>query len=350
MSDYDYLNARVRAMAGSLISNELLDQISRAEGEDIFIDLLMDSAYAQALTEVLESSHESDAAESALRRNLFSCLDKLRSIAPPGPLRLIDIQLNRWDLANIITIIRGKRRSASAEDIISALVPAGQFHPKQLASLAAETDEIAVADALATWGYQFASVLRQAIRASVSDPSLAALERCLYGEYFAWALSVLDPRESDEAILRGHLAMQIDLANILVLLKGADNRSRGVRAAPSAMIPGGSLGNLALENLGKAPDVERALELLDLTSFAPAVERGVLSYGRDKRLGVIERFLEAVVIEAGIRLFRRDPLSAGVPLGYLWKKVSEYLNLRILLRGKRYRMPANAVREELILA
>jgi len=66
-------------------------------------------------------------------------------------------------------------------------------------------------------------------------------------------------------------------------------------------------------------------------------------------LSVLERFLETVVFERGIRLFRKDPLNVSVPLGYLWRKLNEFTNLRILARGKRYRLPNAAIREELLL-
>jgi len=349
LSDYDYLNARVRAMAASLLPAALLDQISRAEGEDIFIDLLLDTAYAQSLTDAQSSSRGNDAAESAIRMHLQASLDKLRKIAPAVPQRLIDIQLNRWDLSNIITIVRGKRKAASTADIMHAMVPAGQYSMAQLEVLASEPDQSAVADALSTWGYPLAPVLREVLRPGEQDHSEAALERSLFGAYYDWALSSLDRNNIDESILLGHMAMQIDLSNIMVLLKETYHRSHGLKSAPAPIIPGGKFGSKLLEDLQKSTSVERALELLELTAFAPAIERGVLSYGRNRRLGDIERFLEIVVLEAGIRLFRLDPLSAGVPLGYIWMKVSEFLNLRILLRGHRYRMPVNAVREALNL-
>jgi vacuolar-type H+-ATPase subunit C/Vma6 len=55
------------------------------------------------------------------------------------------------------------------------------------------------------------------------------------------------------------------------------------------------------------------------------------------------------VIEHGCRLFRQDVLSAAVPLGFIWRKYSELVNLRLLVRGIRYGMPANAIREGMIL-
>jgi vacuolar-type H+-ATPase subunit C/Vma6 len=43
-------------------------------------------------------------------------------------------------------------------------------------------------------------------------------------------------------------------------------------------------------------------------------------------------------------------LGVGVPLGLMWRKYSEYLNLRLLLRGRQFGMPAAAIREELLYA
>ena len=64
----------------------------------------------------------------------------------------------------------------------------------------------------------------------------------------------------------------------------------------------------------------------------------------------MERFLEMVVVEAGCKLFRSDPLGAGVAIGYIWRKYNEFVNLRIVLRGKTYSVPDNTIREELLLA
>ena len=63
----------------------------------------------------------------------------------------------------------------------------------------------------------------------------------------------------------------------------------------------------------------------------------------------MERFLEATIVEYGCRLFRLDMLSLAVPLGFVWRKYSELVNLRMLARGAAYHMPANAIREGMVI-
>jgi len=76
---------------------------------------------------------------------------------------------------------------------------------------------------------------------------------------------------------------------------------------------------------------------------------GILAYGESRSLGVMERYLEEQVILAGCRLYRQEMLSIAVPLGYLWRKYNETVNLRALCRGRSAHMPANAIRKELLL-
>lgn len=355
MSDYDYLNARIRAMSRQLLPNSVFDQILDAEAEDILIDVLLDSPYGTILSEKLPSDksrevHGLAAAEAALRDGLYSTFEHILSFAPSEPRRLLGIQLNRWDVMNILAIIRGVQRGADQEEIMRSLVPAGEYHPAQLSELAAEHDVRSIADSLTTWGYAFAFEVRRAIRDfSPEDGGDAALEARLYARYYTWALDSLESTEDDQSLLRDHLRMQIDLVNVMSALKEVAYRSQKREIEPPDRIPGGSLRSSVLEQVLNSQNVEYALEVLDQTFFSSAVERGILVFGQTNRLSVIERFLEQVIIETGMKMFRGDPLGAGVPLGFAWRKVNEYFNLRMLLRGKRYKLPANAIREELLL-
>lgn len=345
--EYDYLNARIRGMSRILLDNDTIDQLLKAEGEQLIIDVLMNSVYSTYLSEALVSKGGITAAETALRRNLFETVKTVLSLAPPGPRRILRIQMNRWDLINIITILRGKTAKMPGPEIQSAMMPAGEFHPVQLADLAAEPDIISVANALTTWGYDYGSILRIAI--NEYNESLTALESILHINYFNWAFSQLDPRDKQERILIDSLRIQIDLSNIISLLRLIDYRTRESGIPEINLIPNGSLSIKAVHELQNAKDLDEALETLEKTLFAPAVEKGILSFGRSSQLGSFERFLEAVVLEKGMKMFRADPLSVAVPLGFIWRKICEYQNIRMIIRGKKYKFPPNSIREALIL-
>lgn len=353
MADYDYLNARVRGMSTALLSREFFEQLLLSQDESLLIDLLLNSPYEQELRAALTETAGSAAIMAAIRRRIGSVFEKLREIAPQKPRRLIELQLNRWDIANVLAIIRAKVTEATPEAALEATFPVGELAEPQLNELAVERDVAAVGRLLVTWNYTFGFTVREAIADSMgvdqSQLNLRRLANTLNRSYFEWALSQLHEKDPNARILREQLQMQIDLTNVKNAADVVRHREKGHEVELAPFIAGGNLGKRFVVGLADVESLETAFEKLDATTFSVAVERGILAFGETRNLAVMERFLEAVVVEHGCRLFRRNPLTAAVPLGYLWRQYNEFSNLRTLVRGKRFRMPPNAIREELLL-
>lgn len=341
---YEFLNTRVRAMSRELLSAEFYEEILSVSGEEPLIDVLLDSSYAADLREALTVSGGVRALESAIRRNVRRVLAKVRDSAVGDPKRPVEAQLARWDVGNIIALVRGKSSGATEGEILRATLPVAEYDEVQLAELAAERDVASIADALTSWNYQFAFLARRVLLELRAAEEIVSVEQRLYRAYFSWTLG----GESDE-VLRGLMRIQIDLQNVLSALRTV--RYREIDRVPPEFlpIPGGKLPPDRLERLITARRLEDAFEVLSDTYFEEGVERGILAFGQAHRLSIMERFLETVVIGAGARLFRGDPLGAGVPLGFIWRKINEFLNLRILIRGKAYDIPSNTIREELLV-
>jgi ATP synthase A1 C subunit len=347
--EYDYLNARVRGMSRHFIPTETLQEIVNANDAEVVVDVLMDSSYASAISEARTTHSGITAVEVALRTDLYETLRKVREIAPESPRRLISIQLNRWDVDNVVALVHGVVAGVPADEITEGLIPAGEYRPVQLNELAGETDVRSLMDALTTWGYEFAPALRRALLDQGEDIDANVAEADLFTAYVVWAFDQLDPKDANHQVLYRLLQLQIDLKNVVSVLKRVQYKSLGVDAPELHLLPGGSFSTHQLRELDGMSTVPDALGFLETTKFAPGIERGVLSFGGTDRVSGIERFLEAVVIGHGIGLFRDDPLSAAVPLGFIWRKVNEYDNLRMILRGKHYSVPPNRIREALVL-
>jgi vacuolar-type H+-ATPase subunit C/Vma6 len=350
MNDYDYMNARVRSMSAELLDREFYERVLAVEDEKPLLEAFMGSPYAPQLDEALAVGGGIAALESALRRNIFAVFSKLRAFSPERPRRLLNVQFNQWDAANLLSVFRGKAVDAKPEEIMQGVFPAGEFDEAQLLELASETDAATVADALTTWNYRFAFELRRAVRGIEDGADLVALEFAVNAVYFRWALSELEGGQSDARTARRMIRMQIDLANVKEALDHVRHRSKGDALGDYEPLPGGQLDLGVVEGISRAGSLVEAFEIIADTYFSPAIEKGILYYGGAGSLGVMERFLEMVIIEAGCRLSRLDPLDIAVPLGFIWRKYSEFVNVRIVVRGKKYRMPVNAIREEMLIA
>ncbi len=345
MGECDYLNARVRAMGAELLGTEFFEQTLSVDLDEPPLDALLASAYGSLLRQSLDEHSGITAIEKALHRSLVACFERVRAMAEPGPRALLDTQLARWDLQNVLAVLRGITAGAARRQIEPALIPAGAFAQSQLTELAASTDAISLARKLVTWNYPFAFELHDAIIGKRGIPfDLTRAEAAMFNAYYRWALTLEASDAENRRIVRSLVRLQIDLANV----KAALTRVRHKDLAFSR-IPGGRLKDSFLARLARSATLEEAFSALDESYFAPGIERGILAYGASRSLGVMERYLEEMVIQAGCRLYRREMLSIAVPLGYLWRKYNETVNLRALCRGRAARMPANAIRKELLL-
>jgi V/A-type H+/Na+-transporting ATPase subunit C len=354
VNDFDYLNARVRGMSTLLLTREFYDQVLSAAdtGASLLLDALLASSYGEELQKAMAERRGAPAAlaiETAARRSVRAAFSKILAIAPPEPRRLLALQLNRWDAANVVTLLRGKLAGATPHDVVSAVLAIGELDEVQLEELAAEPDITAMADALVTWKHGFAAALRRAIRECRPADDRKALEAAVHRAWFALAFSQLTAQDPRHAPLREILRRQVDLANVLAILDLVRGRERGAAREAPPPIPCGTFPHALLEDLSACASLESAFEILETTYFAPAIEKGILAYGQTRSLAVMERFLEVVVVRQGCRMFRQDVLSLALPLGYIWRKYSELVNLRMLARGAVYRMPANAVREGMVI-
>ncbi|MHC4508821.1 MAG: V-type ATPase subunit [Planctomycetota bacterium] len=349
MSEYDYLNARIKGMHSHLLAKEFYEQILASDGTAPLIDALLSSSYGPHLREALERDRSSAGIEWGLRRNLFDTFEKVRTLAPPEPRRLLGIQFRRWDIRNVLAIVRGKAAGLLPEDTLAGIFPAGELGDVELEELAAEDNIRAVVDALTAWSFPFAFELKNVVREHSGRRDDTSMEVEFMRIFFAWALDDLSVEDQDQSLLRNHIRNQLDLVNLKSVLWVVSQKEVGRHPDAVVPIPGGRIRTQMLSRIEQSSSLEMSFEILAESYFRRAIDQGILAFGETRRLSVMERFLEIEIMEAGCKMFRADPLGIGVAIGYIWRKYNEFTNLRILLRSKSFGKPAPATREELFV-
>jgi V/A-type H+-transporting ATPase subunit C len=349
MSDYDYLNARIKGMHSNLLRREFYEQILANQGIAPLVDALLSSPYSRHIRLALERDRSVSGIEWGLRRNLFETFEKVRALAAPKPRLLLDIQFRRWDIQNIITIIRGKAAGLLPEEILTGVFPAGELGDVELEELAAEDNVRTVIDTLMAWDFPFAFQLRKVIRKHASQLDFASLESEFMRIFFAWVMDNLEVEDENHLLLRSHIRNQIDLVNVKNVLWALSQSQVSRRSEHIVPIRGGRVTARMLSAIEKSSSLEMGFEILADTYFRRAIDRGILAFGESRRLAVMERSLDIEIVETGCKMFRADPLGIGVPMGYVWRKYNEFMNLRMLLRDNSFGKPEPAIREELFL-
>jgi V/A-type H+-transporting ATPase subunit C len=356
--DYDYANARLRAMKSRLLARgdyaALLDE-STVEG---VVAWLTHTTYQAAVEAALMRASGWECLSQALRRHLASALSRVTGYFADEPKRLWRILIGRWEVFNVKTILRGLALAIPADEILGSLVPTGELGESDLNRLAAQTSVRATVDLLATWNHVFGPPLVSAMPRYAESQDLAELELSLDRARYALAFKALrEMGDTNAEMVRGCLVRQIDAANILTVLRLSEWGNSALRlserfgsSAPAALLLKGSgVPTQRLRAYEQVPAVDQIVRDMDGTEFHAPLERGHARYSDRRSLTVFEDEIEAHLARKDIARFEGDSLTIGIAIAYLAALINEIRNLRMIGRGIAAGWPRRDIERELWL-
>ena len=348
MTDFGYCHARIRGMKSRLLDADFFDRLLAAREASEIASLLGETSYSGDIHHGLLGQPGAGGIEEGLRLNLAATFSRILSFVDGEARRLIEVLLERWDVQNIKTILRGKHVGAAPGEIIGSLVPAGTIAEGTLVSLAKEPDIKAAIDLMATWGIRHSRPLTRNFSTYVNSHSLAEMEVALDKDYYSGALDAVKGRSFNASLVRDLVRRQIDFSNIMALLRLA-NEATQEQAAKFFIEGGREIDRDRFDRLSEAGQIENIVDGLTDTTYSDQLVEGLELYKSANSFAAIERLLEEQTVRKTIGLFRSDPLSLAPAIAYLWAKVNEIINIRIVLRAGEAGMPIPAIRETLIL-
>lgn len=345
--DYGYINARVKGMNSRLFDRKLYDTLILKPDIDSLITELEKSPYKKEIEEECVLHPGILGIEYALRKNLIKnyrqILDFFRGDIGET---YIKVFLNRWDIQNIKTILRGKNIHAPPTEILECLFPAGELDEATLTELMKQQDIRSVIDLLATWQISYSHPLTMHLDEYSEKNDLALLEYALDKYYYEHSLSIVVGKKYDSRIIHDLLATEIDIVNIKTILRVIRD-SIDSEDAKNMLLSGGKileptiLGELISDDSIRG--VVRKLESTPYSFLSSIPEQAFLT----DKISVFEKELDKYIIRKGIRTLRGDPLSMSIVIGYLWAKFNEITNIRIIARCKNESISDEELQDEL---
>lgn len=341
--DYGYANARLRAMKSRLLKRSDYAELLDAPGVEDVVARLTHTVYQAEVEAALVKTSGWECLSEALRRHLANTLTKIARFFGDDTLRLWNILISRWQVFNIKTILRGQVHNVPADEILDALIPAGDLKESDLQRLAQRMAPRATIDLLATWRHPLAKALLRALPRYAETGNLAELELALDRAHYESALEELkDSGDSNAEIVTEVLRNEIDVTNILTMIRlsqwaGSSARltQRYGSAAPAPLLlKGGGSATHRLMNYSQVPALEQIVRDLIATSFGDALSRAEARFNDKHLLSAFDDELEAQLEQRSTELFRRDPLSIGIAIAYVAALVKETRNLRLIGRAK----------------
>jgi V/A-type H+-transporting ATPase subunit C len=344
-------------MRSRLLGARTYRGLLRCRSVDAVLGALASTDYRADIEAALPRYRDLRRLDEVLRRNLARTLrSMLRFYDKPGPRRCVELLLQRWDLANLRTILRGKARLVAPDEIEPLLVPAGRLDDATLHELARLPGVGVVLDLMVAWSIPSREWAREVWRAFPryeETRDVAGLERALDA---AWArhvvarLAEVGPQRDLELTLRD----EIDRRNLLLALRLREARlvegALVERVAPrERYLAGGRIAPEALDDAAHGPDRATAVERL--RTVPPAWTGQLGDWIADGDLVRLTEALDSVATREAVALFHRgDPLGVAVPIAFVWAKENEVRNLRRIGRGLVHGLPRADVAQGLVAA
>ncbi len=330
-ASYAYIVARTKVMKSRLLKADDFRKLLNMSFEEI-IRFLEETEYKREIDEMAYKYSGPRLLDYALYMNMARTYKKILQVSFGEARRYVAEYLRRWDVWNLINIIRGKTANVEPEIIEETLVPAGEFTEEFLKTLLVKDVEEIIKELEGTPYYEALS--------KFGTTSLSTIEDELYKIYYRRLLEI-QAREFAERLFLSFIKMEIDIKNIKTIL-----RLKLEDATPDEIldriIPGG---------YELTEDEVRKLVAMPFDELVKAVEGYWFWKGIEKLedLSRIEVNFDKVWIETIAKRASNYPLSILPVLQYIVLKKVEVDNLRIIGWGKWYEMPNEEIERQLVI-
>ena len=275
--------------------------------------------------------------------------NKVSLFASPTPGReTIRAYLSKWDIENIKSVISSKYMGYEIRETENFLisfrdVPIGLFggamtHDdfKGLLSLGTIED---IVNRLSGFGYG-QDIMQQMDRYRKSG-DISILLSALDKHYYNRLYDSLKFYNGDEGPLRRFISEEIDVRNIMVVLKAVDMGVEFERIK-EALISLGNISVTELQDIYSSGMIEQSAE--KLKRHYPRTEEALKQYEETKRLEVFEGLIRTELYNKYTGIFSQQSLSVGSTFNFIMKSERERERLRSIIFGKNYGLSGESIR------
>ncbi len=341
---YIYVSTRMRVRKSKLIpKEEYLRMLNMGLPE--FTRVVEEMEYKREIDELSSSFSGVDLIENAVSWNLAKEDQRVISLAPGEMKEFTRDYLHKWDIQNILTILRGKQLGFSDGKIKAVLVPAGALDAAALDRLLSEASIERIVETLPVKA--IAEIISEKLTVALEKKSFSEIENDLYKYYYETLLRAAHSGIKGGAPFLRYIRFEIDIRNIINLFR---IRAQGAKDSDvhEIWIEGATFKPDELERFTSAA-LEEVVDSLKKKVKAPVLLEALEELREHKPIYAIESALTAAQLGQMDKMSKRTPFSISPLLVYLeWKKY-EVSNLRALARGKQAGIDAETLEKYLVM-
>jgi len=304
-----------------------------------------ETQYKREIDEMGTSFHGIDLLEIALSWNLAKEYQNIQKIAPGNLKRFTQSYLRRWDIQNVLTILRGKVQGVKQGKIKEILIPAGELDRAFLDRLLKEESPERIVESLK--GNVLYPILSEGLSTAIADGSFAKMENALYRQFYTELIKEAMSGLKGGRLFLDFIKLEIDMINIRNMFRlRADTMPEDAR---ELMIPGATFTEDEFQRLISRENRDEFIDTVKARIRLRPLLVMLETLRQEKPLREIEIDLIKFQIHEMETMSKMKPFSIYPILAYLEKKKYEVTNLRALARGKEANLPTDRIKGYLVI-
>lgn len=337
-SPYIYACTRMKVRKASLIPREEYMRMLNMELPEI-TRIIEETHYKAEIDELGTSFSGIDLVEIALSWNLAKEYQNIIELVPGHLKKFTRSYLLRWDIQNVLTILRGKLQGISSGKIREITIPAGSLDKTALDRFISEDSVDRIIEGLKK--HPLYPVFEREMQGALESGSFARMENELFKAYYAELIKeAMSGVKGGNAFLH-YIRLDIDTKNLMAVfrLKGAVETD----AVREMMIPGGTFSVDELTRLAGSENTDEVIETIKNRMKMDSFNEVLETFKEERSVHKIEVALIKAKLAQLDRLSRRYQFSICPILLYLELKQYEVANIRAVARGKESNLPTESI-------
>ncbi len=317
---FEYVNARIRARFPRLFKDSVFEELLTYRSMEDLFRFFRGTRYEKFLARAQAVASGLNAYFLTLKYTFEDETQSILKFSSDEIGQMISIYLSRWDVYNIMTIIKGKHTGSPAQRIREALMPFGSIPPSKLDALVEAGSVSEVLDKIMLLNVKLPFSLSTSITRLLKEGKIVEGEMEIYQNYYTSIHRKLADFGEGADSLRKIVSMYVDLRNIvaiLIMLK------EGVSPSTVPYLKGGSLSTGFLNTLWASETYSDAINILKDSPYGKII-------GGETAVDRIERLLERYIYETAYSFRRTDSLGIGLVIAYFSRLEVEMMNLRLI--------------------
>ncbi len=360
VSDYAFVNAKLRARIGIMHDRTLFDEMLKSPSLTEAVAKL-DGTRHSRLAEVYRKTGDLQQVELALLEEEIACYREVEGYLPSVPAAFLSVLLEKVEIDNVKNAIRLWYSDAVRHHAIS--YRASYIYRKIIVH---QIDYDAVINAStypdllsAFAGTPYHDVLSSFSLERIAENGLFPLEIALDHMWFRHlekGVSELSGR--DRKIAEHIYSVDVDLKNILMLTRYRYSYHLSAAEMKAVMIPMGYIAEEARKTGALDSDDPMALMKDIVQRHYPQISEEIARIRRtaddlttldenNREIVLIEEYLSERRKKEYTKILAGDPFTIGVVLSYFFLRSSEDAVIRAILSGKFYQWSEEKIREGL---